>query len=60
MTSSLTTTLQEMTINNEQLRKENDVLKTDNTQLRSNNDTMRDEIVQLRAENQHLKVRVNS
>ena len=38
-----------MTINNEQLRRENDVLKTDNTQLRTNNDAMKDEIIQLQA-----------
>ena len=36
-----------MTINNEQLRREVDVLKTDITQLRSNNDAMKDEIGQL-------------
>ena len=49
MTSSLTTALKEMTINNDQLRRENDVLKTDNTQLRTNNDAMKDEIIQLQA-----------
>ena len=38
-----------MTINNDQLRRENDVLKTDNTQLRTNNDAMKDEIIQLQA-----------
>ena len=47
MTSSRTTALEEMTINNEQLRRENDVLKTDNTQLRTDNDAMKDEIGQL-------------
>ena len=36
-----------MTINNEQLRRENDDLKTDITQLRSNNDAMKDENKQL-------------
>ena len=41
MTSSLTTALEE------QLRRENDVLKTDNTQLRTNNDAMKDENKQL-------------
>ena len=35
---------------NEQLRRENDVLKTDNTQLRTNNDAMKDENKQLKAE----------
>ena len=49
MTSSLTTALEEMTINNEQLRREVDVLKTDNTQLRTDNDVMKDEIIQLQA-----------
>ena len=44
MTSSLTTALEEM---NEQLRRENDVLKTDVTQLRTNNDAMKDENKQL-------------
>ena len=45
-----------MTINNEQLRREVDVLTTDNTQLktditqlRTNNDAMKDEIIQLQA-----------
>ena len=49
MTSSLTTALEEMTINNEQLRRENDVLKSDNTQLRTDNDAMKDEFIQLQA-----------
>ena len=63
MTSSLTAALEEM-------RRENDVIKTDNTQLRTNIDVMKDEIgqlntlldsknceiVQLRTENQQLKV----
>ena len=47
MTRSLTTALEEMTINNEQLRRENDVIKSDNTQLRTNNDAMKNEITQL-------------
>ena len=47
MTSSLTTALEEMTINNEQLRREIDVLTTDNTQLRTDNDAMKDEFIQL-------------
>ena len=38
-----------MTINNEQLRREVDVLKIDNTQLRANNDKQKDEIIQLQA-----------
>ena len=38
-----------MTINNEQLRRENDVLTTDNIQLRTDNDAMKDEIIQLQA-----------
>ena len=56
-----------MTINNEQLRREVDVLKTDITQLRTDNDAMKNEIIQLQAkqkdeieqlkeENQQLKV----
>ena len=36
-----------MTINNEQLRRENDILKIDNAQLRTSNDAMKDEIGQL-------------
>ena len=36
-------------MNNEQLRRENDVLKSDNTQLRTDNDAMKDEIIQLQA-----------
>ena len=51
MTSSVTTALEEMTINNEQLRRENDVLKTDNTRLRKNDDAMKDEIKQLKTNN---------
>ena len=45
-----------MTLNNEQLRREvdllkteNDMVKVDNTQLRANNDAMKDEITQLKA-----------
>ena len=49
MTSSLITALEEMIIDNEQLRREVDVLTTDNTQLRTDNDTMKDEIIQLQA-----------
>ena len=45
-----------MTINNEQLRRENNVLKTDVTQLRTNNNAMKDENKQLRTEVQQLKV----
>ena len=55
MASSLTTALEEMTISNEQLREEVDILKTDNTQLRTNNDTMKDEMVQLAANNDRQK-----
>ena len=49
MISSLTTALEEM-------RRENDVLKSDVTQLRTNNDAMKDEIGQLKFEIQQLKV----
>ena len=42
VTSSSTTALEEM-------RRENNVLKTDNTQLRTEIDVMKDEITQLRA-----------
>ena len=38
-----------MTTKNEQLMKENDLIKNDNTQLRTNNDAMKDEITQLKA-----------
>ena len=48
MISSLTTALEEP-INNEQLRREIDVLKTDNPQLRTDNDAMKDEIIQLQS-----------
>ena len=40
-----------MTINNEQLKGENDFLKTDITQLRTNIDAMKDEIGQLKVNN---------
>ena len=50
MTSSLTTALEEMTINNEQLRRENDVIKSDNTQLRTTVDAMKNKITQQRNE----------
>ena len=49
MTSSLTTALEEVTINNEQLRREADLVKVDNTKLRANVDTLKDEITQLKA-----------
>ena len=49
MTSSLTTALEEMTINNEQLRGEVDLVKAEN-------EAVKDEIRQLRTENQQLKV----
>ena len=55
MTSSLTTALEEMTINNEQLRREVDVLKTDNTRLRTDNDAMKNENEQLKANNNAMK-----
>ena len=58
MTSSLTTTLEEMTINNEQLRREVDVLKSDNTQLRTNNDAKNNEIKQLKANNDKQKDKI--
>ena len=38
-----------MTTNNEQLRRENNILNTDNKQLRTNVDTMKDQIIQLKA-----------
>ena len=54
MTSSLTTALEEMTINNEQLRREVDLVKAENkavkdenVQLKANNDKQKDEITQL-------------
>ena len=40
---------------NEQLRRENDVLKTDNTQLRTNIDAMKNKITQLNANNNKQK-----
>ena len=39
-----------MTINNEQLRRDNDILKIDNTRLRTNNDAMKNENMQLKVE----------
>ena len=48
MTSSVTTALEEM-------RRENDALKTDNTQLRTNNDAMKDENKQLKTEVDMIK-----
>ena len=38
-----------MTINNEQLRRESDILKIDNTRLRTNNDVIKIENMQLKA-----------
>ena len=55
MTNSLTTALEEMTINNEQLRRENDVIKTDYTQLRTNVDAMKNKIKQLQTNNDRQK-----
>ena len=56
-----------MTINNEQLRRENDALKTGNTQLRTDNDVMKDEIGHLTTlldkmavNNQNQKQQINS
>ena len=40
-----------MTINNEQLRRENDALKSDITQLRTDNDAIKNENKQLKANN---------
>ena len=56
MTGSLTTALKEMTINNEQLRREVDLVKAENKAVKGENDKQRDEIGQLRTENQQLKV----
>ena len=58
MTSSLTTALEEMTINNEQLRRENDVLKTDISQLRKNDGAMKDEVKQLKVNNDKQRKQV--
>ena len=55
MTSSVTTALGEMTINNEQLRREVDVLTTDNTQLRTDNRQLQTENDMIKAENILLK-----
>ena len=49
-----------MTINNEQLRRENDVLKNDNTQLRTDNDAMKDEIIQLQAKQKDEIDKINT
>ena len=51
----MTTALEEMTINNEQLRREVDVLTTDNTQLRTDNDAMKDEIIKQKDEIRQLQ-----
>ena len=57
MTSSLTTALEEM-------RRENDVLKTDVIQLRTNNEAMKDELTTLldkmAVNNQHQMQQINS
>ena len=55
MTGSLTNALEEMTINNEQLRREVDILTTDNDAMKDNIDKQRDLIRELRAENIQLK-----
>ena len=49
MTNSLATALEEMTINNEQLKRENDVLKADSMELKTSNEVMQDENKQLSA-----------
>jgi len=63
--SSLTTALEEMTINNEQLRSEADVLKTNNMQLNTlldkmaiNNDNQMQQINTLMDQNKELKAEV--
>ena len=56
MTSSLTSVLEKITINSEQLRREIGDLKTDNAKLRTDNDAIKDENNKLNGENQHLKV----
>ena len=53
MTSSLTTALEE-------LRRENNVLKTDITQLRTDNATMKDENERLKTENNIIKAQLKA
>ena len=48
MASSPTTALEEMTINNQQLRRENDTMKDEIAQLKTNNYTLTDENEQLK------------
>ena len=55
MASSPTTALGEMTINNQQLMRENDAMKDEIAQLKTNNYTLTDENEQLKTEVQ-LKV----
>ena len=62
MTSSLTTALEEMTINNEQLGREihilktnNDAMKDENKQLKTENDMIKAENVKLKIENDDLR-----
>ena len=64
MTSSLTTALEELRRENDvlktevtQLRTDNATMKDENKQLRTNNATMKDEIGQLKTENVQLKAR---
>ena len=59
MTSSLTTALEKMNINNEQLKREVDVLKVDNTQLRANVDILKDEITELQDKQKDANLLVN-
>ena len=49
-----------MTINNEQLRREVDVLKTDNTQLRTDNDAVKDENKELTTLLHNQRHQINS
>ena len=49
-----------MTINNEQLRREVDVLKIDNTRLRANNDKQKDEIIQLQSKQKDEIIQLRS
>ena len=56
MTSSLTTALEEMTINNKRLGREIHILKTENDAVKDENKQLKTEVDMTKAENVQLKI----
>lgn len=59
MASSLTTALEEMTINNEKLRREIDVLKSENDKMKNENKKLQTENDLIKAKNIQLEIENN-